>query len=152
MPMINSFNYTPKLDGHPIDLRDCIFSAAVQLEPPYLPNNGAGLIVRYVEDLEDDSMHGIVFLKEPNRCCSIFYMREGSLVRKASYPLPPSMIHNQDPFDTLKVNANGNRLTFIVNGKVVAEKEDELLEGSCRVAIIAIGQGTFRFDNLELWL
>ena len=150
--MINAFNYTTSIDGHRTDLRDCIFSVAVQIDWPYLPNSGAGLIVRYVASVDDSLVRGIVFLKEPNRCCSIFYMQGGVLSRKASYPLPPSEAHNQDPFDTLRVKASGNRVTFMVNGKIIAEKDDKVLQGFSRVALIALGQGDFRFDNLELWL
>jgi hypothetical protein len=151
-PFINKFNYTPKIDGHETDLRDCIFSVAVQIEWPYLPNTGAGLIVRYADVTDDSATRGVVFLKEPNRCCSIFYMQGGSLLRKASYSLPPSDTHNSDVFDALKVIANVNRITFLVNGKVVAEKDDKGPEGFCSIAIIAIGEGTYHFDNLELWL
>jgi hypothetical protein len=151
-PMINTFNYTIDIDGHQEDLRDCIFSVAVKIESPFLPNNGAGLIIRYVKATNDSTARGIVFLKEPNRCCSIFYMQGGVLTRKASYPLSSSEVHNQDPFDTLKVRASGNRVTFMVNGKTIAEKDDKVLKGFSSVAIIAMGQGSFQFDNLELWL
>ena len=108
--------------------------------------------MRYQNASSNSSSKGIVFLKEPNRCCTIFYMGNGKLTRKASYPLPQSEVHNKDPFDTLRVKASGDRVVFMVNGKVIAEKEDRVIEGFSQVAIIALGEGTFEFDNLELWL
>jgi len=151
-PMINSIRYTANIDGHYTDLRDRIVSVAVKTERPYHRNSGAGLVVRFVETVDDDDLRGIVLLKEPGRCCSIFYLYRGKLKRQASYSLSPLEDHSHDTFETLKIKASGNRVTFTINGKVVAEKDDMCLEGSACVALIAIGPGTFYFDDLELWL
>jgi hypothetical protein len=151
-PMINSIKYSPHIDGHHTDLRDCIVSVAVKTERPYFRDSGAGLVVRYVNTTNDEDLKGILFLKEPGRCCSIFYFRRGKLTRQASYSLPPLEDHNHDIFENIRIKASGNRVTFIINGKVIAEKDDECLEGSACVALMAIGPGTFCFDDLELWL
>jgi hypothetical protein len=150
--MINSIRYSPHIDGHYTDLRDYIVSVAVKTERPYSRDSGAGLVVRYINTTNDEDLRGILFLKEPGRCCSIFYFHRGKLTRQASYQLPPLEDHNHDTFETIRIKASGNRVTFIINGKVVAEKDDECLEGSACVALMAIGPGTFCFDDLELWL
>jgi hypothetical protein len=74
------------------------------------------------------------------------------LTQTGSYSLPPSNLHNEDPFDTLRVKASGNRVTFMVIGRAITEKEDEFMEGFIRAAITAIRQGVYKLDNLELWL
>jgi hypothetical protein len=149
---VNSYAYNATLDGKPIGLRDCIVAVAVKIEFPLKGQTGAGILMRCLEMPEGVTTEGVAFVKEPGRCCSIWDMTDGNLNRRASYPMQQPRNYNEDPFDTSKVSANGDRLVFFINGEAVAEKEHRVTEGYCIAAIIAFGKSTFHIDNLELWL
>ena len=154
---INSINCANKITGYAIDLRDCIVSVAVRMQRPSYQESGAGLIVRYRGPVTDgDKYHngtGLCFVKEPGRCCTIYRLDGVHHDRKASFPLPSAGLHDQDPFDTLKIICRGDRIVFMVNDCLTAEMEDKALEDIYpKLAIYAFGRGAYDFDDFQLWM